>query len=161
MRNELLRLLIKLGAVTNKKARLLYIVAAECHPIELNPTIINNCLEFSIKENDEDSLSKLANLYLKTGDFRKALECTQTISNININENSIKYDRKRELLLLSTCYEYLNDIDNAKKYLLEYSNYFNNEMRYNTEEKIFISKKYTILKSPVHVQRAWRSNSNY
>ena len=30
-------------------------------------------------------------------------------------------------------------------------------MIYNTEEKIFISKKYTILRSPVLVQRAWRT----
>ena len=30
-------------------------------------------------------------------------------------------------------------------------------MRYNREEKIFITKKYTILRSATLVQRAWRS----
>lgn len=127
IRNELLRILIKLESVKNSQERLLYIIASECHPTIFNPIIIKNCLAVSINENDETSLSALANLYLKIGKFKKALECAQKIINIDKNQSPNQSIRKKGFLLLSSCYEYLNEIQNSKKYLFEYQKYINNE----------------------------------
>ena len=126
-RNELHRILIKLESVKNKKERLLYIIASECHPTTFNPAIINNCLALSISENDVHSLFELASLYLKTGDFKKALECAQKMRLIGRNKNPDQNYVKKGFLLLSSCYEYLNDIENAKKHLIDYHQHIKND----------------------------------
>jgi tetratricopeptide (TPR) repeat protein len=127
IRNELLRILLKLEPVKNSKARLLYIVASECHPTIFNQMIIENCSAVSINENDEPSLTVLANLYLKIGKFKKALECAKTIIKYDKNRNAKQSIKKKAILLLSSCYEYLNEIEPAKKHLFEYQKYINNE----------------------------------
>ena len=127
IRNELLIILIKLESVKNSMDRLLYIIASECHPTIFNPIIIKNCVAVSINENEEPSLSVLANLYLKTGEFKKALECAKTIVIVDIKQKPNKQKQKKGFLILSSCYEYLNEIENAKKYLIEYQKYINND----------------------------------
>jgi tetratricopeptide (TPR) repeat protein len=89
--------------------------------------IIKNCFAVSINENDEPSLTVLANLYLKIGKFKKALECAKTIIKNDKNRNANQSSRKKGFLLLSSCYEYLNEIEPAKKHLFEYQKYINNE----------------------------------